>query len=125
MFTPRGIPLATILQSRMVINTSIRMEEKGGELLIVIPRKKGFLVNLLSLFLVVPREKKVSLDEMGMKIFRDCQAEITVSEVIERFRKRHNVSAEYSRKSVVTYLDLLARKGVVGFLVETEKPGTS
>lgn len=123
MFKPKGVAVERIIKSRIVVNTSIRTEERGRELLIVIPRKKSPWITLLSIFLVVPKEKRILLDELGHRVFQDCRREMTVSEIIDGFRERHSVSADYARRSVLTYLDALARKGVIGFLIgEEESP---
>lgn len=122
MFRQKQVPVAKILAARIVINTCIRVEERGRELLIVIPRKNSRGMAVLSMLLVMPREKKIVLDELGHRVFVDCRKEWTVERIIAAFRERHGVSEEYARKSVLTYLDALARKGVIGFLIEEDKP---
>lgn len=107
-----------VLNAKVVVNTAVRTEEKGKELIIVISRKKTFLVNLLSFVLVVPKEKKVVLDELGVEVYRDCQQNLPVSEIVANFKKRHNVSEDYSRQSVMIYLRTLAQRSIIGFLIK-------
>ena len=124
IFQRKQVPLEVILKSKVVVNTSIRTEEAGDSLLIVIPRRKSRGLKLLSIFVFIPKEQKVVLDELGREVFEDCRRELVVSEIIANFQKNHNVSDQYGRKSVVRYLDSLARKGVIAFLVEPENaPG--
>ncbi|MBU2495247.1 MAG: PqqD family protein [Candidatus Omnitrophota bacterium] len=109
-----------VLNAKVVVNTAVRTEEKGKELIIVVSRKKSFFVNLLSFVLVVPREKKVVLDELGAEVYRDCRQNLPVSEIVANFKKRHNVSEDYSRQSVMIYLKTLAQRSIVGFLITEE-----
>ena len=112
-----------VLNAKVVVNEAVRTEEKGKELIIVVSRKKSFFINLLSFILVVPREKKVVLDELGAEVYRDCRQNLPVSEIVANFKKRHNVSEDYSRQSVMIYLKTLAQRSIVGFLIKESKNG--
>lgn len=112
-----------VLNAKVVVNEAVRTEEKGKELIVVIPRKKSFFVNLLSFILVVPREKKVILDELGAEVYRDCRQNLPVSEIVANFKKKHNVSEDYGRQSVMIYLKTLAQRSIVGFLIKESKNG--
>lgn len=123
MFQKKEVPVEVILGSRVVVNTSIRTEKQGGGLLVVVPRKKTRAMKVLSFFFFIPREQKLFLDELGLEVFENCRREMAVSGIVDSFREKHNVSEEYGRRSVIRYLDALARKGVIGFLVEPDKSG--
>ena len=112
-----------VLNAKVVINAAVRTEEKGKELIIVVSRKKSFFVNLLSFILVVPKEKKVVLDELGAEVYRDCRQNLPVSEIVANFKKRHNVSEDYSRQSVMIYLKTLAQRSIIGFFITESKNG--
>ena len=107
-----------VLNAKVVVNEAVRTEERGKELIIVVSRKKSFFVNLLSFMLVVPKEKKMVLDELGAEVYHDCRQNLPVSEIVNNFRKRHNVSEDYSRQSVMVYLKTLAQRSIVGFLIK-------
>ena len=112
-----------VLSATVVANAAVRTEERGKELIVVIPRKKSFFINLLSFILVVPREKKVVLDELGAEVYHDCRQNLPVSEIVANFKKKHNVSEDYSRQSVMIYLKTLAQRSIIGFLIKESKNG--
>ena len=112
-----------VLNATVVANAAVRTEEKGKELIIAVPRKKSPWINLLSFVLTVPREKKVVLDELGAEVYRDCRQNLSVAEIVANFRKKHNVSEDYSRQSVLIYLKTLAQRSIIGFLIKESKNG--
>ena len=118
MWKKRALSWEEVLGAQVVVNEAARTEERKNELLIVIPRRKTFWINVLSFFLVVPREKKMVLDELGAEVYHSCQKGLAVSEIIQGFEKQHNRSQDYSRQSVLLYLKNLAQRGIIGFVVK-------
>ena len=112
-----------MMGAQVVVNSAVRVEERGRELLIAIPGRKNFWLNLVSFVVTLPREKRIFLDELGVLIYQDCRQGWTVARIVENFSGRHGLSIDYSRQSVMLYLKMLAEKGVVGFLIKEQTDG--
>ncbi len=118
MLKRRPVTSEQILNAKVLANTSVRTENRGKELVLVVPRKKTLGTKLMAFLLPVPREKKLVLDELGREVYEDCLRGLTVEQIIRNFGERHQLSRNYSQKSVMAYLQNLTRRSIIGLAVE-------
>jgi len=99
-------------------NTAIREEETDeGHARLVIPRRKSRWVRLLSVLFYVPKTRRVTLDEIGTFVWRQCDGEHDVRSIIGALCTRYKLHRKEAEVSVVTYLRTLAKRGLLGIAV--------
>ncbi len=63
------------------------------------------------------------LDALGREVYEACDGHATVAQIIDRFRRRHRVSAAEAEHSVTAFFQTLMRKGLIEMTV-TRKGAT-
>jgi hypothetical protein len=109
-----------MLGSKPIRNQAVNWEKgDDGEVLIRIPRGEyGWRIKLLSKFFYIPKERKISLDEVGSQVWELCDGETRVKDIIDRLRRKYKLNRKEAEISLVTYLRDLGKKGLVGFAVD-------
>ena len=109
-----------MLGSKPMRNQAVSWEKDGdGEVLIRIPRGEyGWKIKLLSKFFYIPKDRKISLDEVGSQVWVMCDGETRVKDIIDALRKKYKLNRKEAEISLVTYLRELGKKGLVGFAVD-------
>ncbi|MDP6113116.1 MAG: PqqD family protein [Planctomycetota bacterium] len=118
----RGEPALTREQSLTAVpvrNQAVRWEydEEDDETLIVIPRSDTRWVRLLSKIFYVPESRRVTLDELGSHVWRRCDGETTVRDLIKEFSDRFKLSRKEAELSLITFLKQMARRRLIGLAV--------
>ncbi len=106
------------LRSKPFVNQLVKLEDAGdGKLLIAIPRKKTPTVKAISKFFKLPPYKTIELDELGSYTLSECSGENTVADMIERFGKKYRLNRREAEVSILTFLQMLAKRGIIGIAV--------
>ncbi|MDA0839189.1 MAG: PqqD family protein [Planctomycetota bacterium] len=118
----RGEPSLTREQSLTAIpvrNQAVRWEyhEDIDETLIIIPRSDATWVRLVSKIFYVPDSRRVILDELGSHVWRRCDGETTVRDLIKEFSDRFKLSRKEAELSLITFLKQMARRRLIGLAV--------
>ena len=121
-FVRRGEPVLTREQSLTAVpvrNQAVRWEhdEDLDETLIVIPRGDAFWIRALSKIFYVPDSRRVTLDELGSHVWRRCDGETTVRDLIKEFADRFKLSRKEAELSLITFLKQMARRRLIGLAV--------
>ncbi len=107
------------LRAKPIRNESFRWERTSeGEISIIIHRRKVWWIWLLSKIFFIPKKRKFRLDKIGSDVWDMCDGETTVEQMIKRISKSYKLSRREAEVSLLNYLKQLAKKGVVGFLIE-------
>jgi len=123
---PRPLSREESLASIPVRNELLEFEEdEEGIVSVKIPRKDTWWVKVMSKIMYVPSSKVVSLDEVGSYVWRMCDGQTTVKELIEDFREKFKLSRKEAEISVVAFLRMLAQKGMIGLAVPSADTGAS
>ena len=105
-------------------NTAVREEETDeGFARLVSPRRDARWVRWLSRVFYVPKARRVTLDEIGTFVWRQCDGEHDVRSIIQALCKRYKLHRKEAEVSVVTYLRTLAKRGLLGIAVLEENGG--
>ena len=113
------------LSSRPVLNPAIKTEEsEDGMVILVIPVERSGLPNVVSKSLSIPEKKKVQLDEVGSKVWRKIDGNISMSELSKWMESEFKISQREAEVSLNTYFQKLTEKGLAGMIVPNPKPGT-
>lgn len=115
-------PWMGLLRSRPVRNAGARVEELDRDHVIVYVRqtRPGFLIPPLSWIVPYKRERRAILDKVGTLLWRMCDGERTVEDLVESFRSRYRLTFHEGRAAVTGYLKLLTERGVIAIAAQEE-----
>ncbi|RKY64005.1 MAG: hypothetical protein DRP99_02975 [Candidatus Latescibacterota bacterium] len=120
--TKARISREAMLRSRPVRNSQVRWElDDNGEVVITLELKKDWKTKLLSKLFYIPKRRRISLDEVGSRIWELCDGDHTVRDLIEFLRKRYKLNPKEAEVSLTNYLKQLGKKRLVAFAVPMRK----
>ena len=108
-----------VLAARPIQNPATSWEkDMNEEAVIFIPRRDVWWVKLAAKIFSIPAERKLVLDRLGTEVWELCTGENTVKDLVEVFQKKHKLSPKQAETSMITYLNQMARRGLIGFLIK-------
>ena len=108
-----------MLASRPTRNDSLRWEENdNGEVQVFIERQETWKVRLLSKVFYIPKERKITLDEVGTEVWRMCNGRNSVGDMIELLSDKYQLNRKEAEVSLLQYLKTLGQKRFIGFVLE-------
>ena len=106
------------LKAMPVKNQAIKEEKKEeGEITLIVPRKNSGLINIFSLAFRIPGERRISLDEIGTWVWRECDGHTSVGDMIESLSREFKVSPKEAEISLLSFLKKMAQKKLIGFMI--------
>ena len=95
-------------------NTAARAIENGDELRIEVPTKKPrWFVPPISWVVPLRPTRTVRLDRVGATVWRQCDGERTVEELVGDFARQYNLTFHEARVAVTSYLRQLVQRGAL------------
>ena len=111
-----------MLNSRPARNELLKWEKTdSGEAQITVVRQETWKVRMLSKLFYVPRERKITLDEVGSEVWQMCDGRTTVAQMIDALREKYKLDRKEAEVSLLSYLKTLGQKRFVGFVLEGEQ----
>lgn len=113
-----------MLRAALLPNRAARLlrEEADGSIALAVPTKKPSLARgAISWLARVPKERVTVLDPIGASIWKSCDGERTVEEIVEKFATFYRLSFHESRVSVTGYVTTLLRRGVLAVAVDSAR----
>ncbi len=108
------------LKAVPVRNQAIKEREKdNSEITLIIPRKNSRFINIFSLVFRIPKERHISLDEIGTWVWRKCNGHTSVSNMIESLSREFKVSPREAEISLLSFLKKMAQKKLIGFIINS------
>lgn len=126
MFTrTRSLSRREMLASSPCLNPKVRITELDTGGIMMVYEKAGSMVTrgLRQLF-AIPRTSELLLDEIGSRIVRQIDGTKRVSDLILYVAQEYNLSRKEAEVALLTYLDRLGRRNLVGFNVHANVEGT-
>jgi hypothetical protein len=104
-------------------STSVREEETDeGYARLVAPRRDSWWVRAMAKIFYVPDARRVTLDEIGTFVWRQCDGKHNMRDIIQALCKRYKLHRKEAEVSVVAYLRQLMKRGLLGIaVVDDEK----
>ncbi len=123
MLFPKKKPLLTPQQSlaakplRLVTSEMQMTESGGGRLKVPLHQTRwtGWLFRMPD-----GATKTFEFDAMGILVWEQCDGKTSVQQIIRRIAKRYNLSLREAEVSTRQFLQMLARKGLVGMSIKSE-----
>jgi len=115
---------AQVLKGRPLKNPSLEWEkDEEGNIVITVRRREDWKTKLLSLLFVIPKERKVALDEVGTLVWELCDGQTTVEDIIKKLMERYKLNRREAELSLGEYLKTLTKRGLVGLQVDLRPAG--
>ena len=110
------------MNSRPARNELLKWERNDkGEAQITVTRQDTWKVKLLSKLFYVPKDRTITLDEVGSEVWQLCNGNTSVAQMIDSLRDKYKLDRKEAEVSLLSYLKTLGQKRFVGFLLEGEK----
>ena len=110
------------MNSRPARNDLLKWERNDrGEAAITVTRQDTWKVRLLSKLFYVPKDRTITLDEVGSEVWQMCNGSTTVAQMIDSLRDKYKLDRKEAEVSLLSYLKTLGQKRFVGFLLEGEE----
>ncbi|HUS58241.1 MAG TPA: PqqD family protein [Planctomycetota bacterium] len=95
----------------------VETRTETGEVILYLPRREVWWVKALSKILYIPKGRKLALDELGTNVWDLIDGKSNVGQLISRFAEKYRLSKREAELSIVAYLRMLAKRGIIGIAV--------
>lgn len=95
-----------------------RVEEErlpDGSLNLIIRRREEGATKALAMVFAIPRKRSFNLDETGEWFWERCDGKQPLSGLVRLVAERFDLNEESAQKSVLSYVSILTRRGLVAF----------
>jgi hypothetical protein len=107
---------AEALAAHPVRNQTLEWDDgEDGEVTIIIRPRQERWVTVLSWIVPPPRERHIALDLVGSEVWRLCDGQTSVEQIIRRVARQHKLNRKEAETSTTEYLRLLGKRRLVGF----------
>jgi hypothetical protein len=111
-----------MLNSRPARNEALSWEKnETGEAQIMVTRQDNWKIRLLSKIFYIPKQRRITLDEVGTEVWMMCNGRTTVAQMIESLSHRYRLNRKEAEVSLLAYLKTLAQKRFIGFLISQDE----
>ena len=121
----RQIDRATARREFMALkplrNPKLGWDEVEGRVVLRVPRPDSWQVKLVNVFFPVPEERKVVLDPIGSDVWRACDGETPIAEVMKILQRQYKLGAKEAELSLQQFFKDLGKRGYIGFAVPIVK----
>ncbi|HEY3237708.1 MAG TPA: PqqD family protein [Polyangiaceae bacterium] len=102
------------LDATPTVNQAVRVERHGETILLYVPiQQRWWMEGVLTWLLPFRKEKGVALDAIGRQVWEACDGKRTLEQIIEQFGGRHKIRFHEARISVMQFVRLLVRRGLL------------
>ena len=111
-----------MLDARAVRNTAARadQDDPGAVVVHVKTVRPWYMVPPVSWIVPHRPERKVVLDRLGSQVWRWCDGERTVENVVDAFAADHDLTFHEARVAVAGYISSLVKRGVLAIVMPEE-----
>ena len=112
------------MDSRPARNEALEWEKnEAGEARITLVRQDNWKTRLLSKVFYIPRERTITLDEVGTEVWQMCNGRTSVAQMIQSLRDKYQLDRKEAEVSLLSYLKTLGQKRFIGFVLERDEGG--
>ena len=98
-------------------NPKLGWEEVEGRVVLRVPRPDTIQVKLINIFFPVPEERKVVLDPIGSDVWRVCDGQTPIAEVVKVLQRNYKLGAREAELSLQQFFKDLGQRGYIGFAI--------
>jgi len=119
--TPERVSWRRMLEARPLPNAAAEATEEGEGLRLTVPRERPWwMVPPVSWVLSVRLTRGMRLDRVGARVWRLCDGERTVEQVVDAFAGEYNLTFHEARVAVTGYLRQLVQRGALAIEMPAE-----
>ena len=96
-------------------NPKLGWEEVENRVVLRVPRPNSWQVKIVNIFFPVPEERKVVLDPIGSDVWRVCDGQTPIAEVVKILQREYKLGAKEAELSLQQFFKDLGRRGYIGF----------
>lgn len=107
------------LSAKPVLNRLVKVDRAGnGNIVLQIPRRDTAMARMVARVFKMTPYRRLTLDELGTFVIELCDGEHTVRRIVDKFAKRFKLNQRESELSTGEFLRVLARRSIIGLVVE-------
>ena len=92
------------MNSRPARNELLKWEKNDrGEAQITVTRQETWKVRLLSKLFYVPKDRTITLDEVGSEVWQMCNGRTSVAQMIDSLRVKYKLDRKEAEVSLLSY----------------------
>lgn len=109
-----------MLAARPCRNTAAKVLLEQGKLVTVVVKNKRPRYHRppISWFVPYRPEKQIELDEVGSHVWRWCDGQNSVEQVIDLFKDEYGLSFHEAKAAVINFLQNLIKRGILAIAIE-------
>lgn len=89
-----------------------------GKIIVVLRRRNDWLGKLVGALFCVPEMREVVLsDRIGTEVWEMCDGKHTIERMTSRIARKYRLTEREAEASLITFLNRMARRGMIFFLV--------
>ena len=96
-------------------NPALKWFEEDGRVVLHIQRRVNWKTRLLAMFMPIPAERKIVLDQIGTHVWKLLDGKRTAGTIAREVGKEYKLGDREAELSVQQFFKELARRGYVGF----------
>lgn len=109
------------LSAKPVLSRLVKLERAAdGNIILQIPRRDSAMARTIARAFRMPPYRRVALDELGTFVIELCDGEHAVKDIVDKFVERFRLSPREAEASTTDFLRILARRSVIGLVVEAD-----
>lgn len=114
-----------MLAARPVHNAAARVEDEGGGDVTVHVKsvRPWYMFPPVSWIVPYKPERGTILDRLGSQVWRWCDGERTVEDIIDAFASEHDLTFHEARVAVTGYIKSLVQRGALAIAMSEEDAG--
>lgn len=120
------IPRELWLKSRPRRITEEYYKDEDGNIVVILELEyRGIMGKLLKIFSLTPppKYKKIILDRVGSEIWKLCDGEHTIDDIIRKVIKLTGLSRRNAELATYNYIRQLVEKGLIELLIPSQHGG--
>jgi len=118
----RKLNRARSLKVRVLTNPAVDSENtEDGNIRLTVHRADTLFGKLMGALFLVPKERKIALDEIGSAVWRMCDGKHTLTQIAERIQHENKLHRKEAELAVISFIDSLAKRRLVVFKVPEER----
>ncbi len=93
------------------------IDEEKEEAALVIPQKDKLWIRLTSKIFMLPDKRVIVLDSIGTYVWKLCDGEHTISQIVNRVQKRYKLTRKEAEASLFTFMQQLGKRNFIQFAI--------
>lgn len=105
---------ARLLEMVPILNRAVRTERTGRALMVYVPiRQRWWMKRPFRWVFPYREERGYALDQLGQEVWRACDGQRNIEEIVDRFARHHEIGFHEARAMILQFLQTLLQRNLV------------